>query len=72
MIVLFALIGCIVANDCNIFLSDSSSGATSRSSNEIENADLDELVFLTELSRFMNERAPRLLQVRIHKIRSSN
>jgi len=63
--VLFSLALCqltLASAECNPFLVDEG-----RSSPDIDVdvvfPDMDELVFLAEFSRFMNERAPALLQV---------
>ena len=54
----------LASSECNIFLEDEG-----RSSYEadITDADMDELIFMAEFSRFMNEISPRLLQVKLER-----
>ena len=46
------------ANECNLFLQEDANSLDGRSG-----PDMAELEFLAEFSRFMNARAPKLLQV---------
>ncbi len=68
-----ALVGLTSANKCNVFLNDETDTRMNTIDADAEDAspDMDELIFLTEFSRFMNDRAPRLLQVLI-KFKSIN
>jgi hypothetical protein len=56
-----------VSSKCNVFLNDETDTRMNDIDADAEDIapDMDELIFLTEFSRFMNDRAPRLLQVLI-------
>ena len=71
LFVTIALVGCFAwasaSNKCNVFLNDETDTRMNAIDADAEDVapDMDELIFLTEFSRFMNDRAPRLLQVLI-------
>ncbi len=69
-IALFGFASASVSSKCNVFLNDETDTRMNNADAEDIAPDMDELIFLTEFSRFMNDRAPRLLQVLITHINS--
>ncbi len=73
-IALFGFASASVSSKCNVFLNDETDTRMNNIDADAEDIapDMDELIFLTEFSRFMNDRAPRLLQVLIISLLSHN
>jgi len=71
MLKFVCLVACLVATSfahegCNVFLKDEESAYTRSSLKEVTPEALkSEVTFLTEFARFMNNQAPRLLEVEV-------